>query len=51
MVLFFTYKVYVVFQSIALAKKKIVHYTSFDARKRANAAFLVGAYQVSSWPS
>jgi len=26
--------------------KKIIHYTSFDARKRANAAFLVGAYQV-----
>jgi len=26
--------------------KKIIHYTSFDSRKRANAAFLVGAYQV-----
>lgn len=33
-------------KSITLAKKKIVHYTSFDARKRANAAFLVGAYQI-----
>uniref|UniRef100_H2Z9U8 Uncharacterized protein n=1 Tax=Ciona savignyi TaxID=51511 RepID=H2Z9U8_CIOSA len=33
-------------KSISLAKKKIVHYTSFDARKRANAAFLVGAYQI-----
>jgi len=30
-----------------LAKKKLVHYTTFDARKRANAAFLVGAYSVS----
>jgi len=26
--------------------KKIIHYTSFDSRKRANAAFLIGAYQV-----
>ena len=34
-------------QSFSLAKKKIVHYTSFDARKRANAAFLIGAYSVS----
>ncbi|CAK8688947.1 unnamed protein product [Clavelina lepadiformis] len=33
-------------KSITLAKKKIVHHTSFDARKRANAAFLVGAYQI-----
>ncbi|XP_026691280.2 dual specificity protein phosphatase CDC14C-like isoform X2 [Ciona intestinalis] len=33
-------------KSISLAKKKIVHYTSFDARKRANAAFLIGAYQI-----
>lgn len=33
-------------KSITLAKKKIVHYTSFDARKRANAAFLIGAYQI-----
>lgn len=36
-----------IFQSFSLAKKKIVHYTSFDARKRANAAFLIGAYAVS----
>ena len=35
------------FQSFSLAKKKIVHYTSFDARKRANAAFLIGCYAVS----
>ena len=34
-------------QSFSLGKKKIVHYTSFDARKRANAAFLIGAYSVS----
>ncbi|KAF6032959.1 CDC14A [Bugula neritina] len=33
-------------KSYSLGKKKIVHYTSFDARKRANAAFLVGAYSV-----
>ena len=38
---------FVIFQSFSLAKKKIVHYTSFDARKRANAAFLIGAYAVS----
>ena len=36
------------FQSSALTKKKIVHYTSYDNnRKRANAAYLVGAYAVS----
>ncbi|XP_050402650.1 dual specificity protein phosphatase CDC14A isoform X2 [Patella vulgata] len=33
-------------KSFSLAKKKIIHYTSFDARKRANAAFLIGAYAV-----
>ncbi|TKC40984.1 hypothetical protein EI555_000625 [Monodon monoceros] len=27
-----------------LSRKKIVHYTCFDQRKRANAAFLIGAY-------
>ena len=35
-------------QSFSLAKKKIVHYTSFDARKRANAGFLIGSYAVSN---
>ena len=35
------------FQSFSLAKKKIVHYTSFDSRKRANAAYLIAAYSVS----
>ncbi|XP_065832337.1 dual specificity protein phosphatase CDC14A-like [Oscarella lobularis] len=35
------------FQSSALTKKKIVHYTSYDNnRKRANAAYLVGAYAI-----
>lgn len=34
-------------QSFSLAKKRIVHYTSFDARKRANAAFLIASYAVS----
>nr|XP_006812650.1 PREDICTED: dual specificity protein phosphatase CDC14A isoform X2 [Saccoglossus kowalevskii] len=33
-------------KSFSLNKKKIVHYTSFDARKRANAAFLIGAYSI-----
>lgn len=31
-------------KSFSLGKKKIVHYTSFDARKRANAALLIGSY-------
>ncbi|XP_041885936.1 dual specificity protein phosphatase CDC14A isoform X2 [Corvus kubaryi] len=30
----------------SLSRKKIVYYTSFDQRKRANAAFLIGAYAV-----
>jgi len=34
------------FQAFSLAKKKIVHYTRSDPRKRANAAFLIGAYAV-----
>lgn len=33
-------------KSVSLSKKKIVHYTSMDTRKRVNAAFLAGAYQV-----
>jgi len=33
-------------KSVSLAKKKIVHYTSFDSRKRANAAFLVASYAI-----
>ncbi|XP_060088252.1 dual specificity protein phosphatase CDC14A isoform X2 [Heteronotia binoei] len=33
-------------KSFSLARKKIVHYTSSDQRKRANAAFLIGAYSV-----
>jgi len=33
-------------KSVSLAKKKIVHYTSMDPRKRVNAAFLAGAYQI-----
>ncbi|NXD08568.1 CC14A phosphatase, partial [Nothocercus nigrocapillus] len=31
-------------KSFSLSRKKIVYYTSFDQRKRANAAFLIGAY-------
>ncbi|KFR13451.1 Dual specificity protein phosphatase CDC14A, partial [Opisthocomus hoazin] len=30
----------------SLSRKKIVYYTSFDQRKRANAAFLIGTYAV-----
>eukprot|EP00062_Callorhinchus_milii_P017263 gi/632969461/ref/XP_007901101.1/ PREDICTED: dual specificity protein phosphatase CDC14A isoform X1 [Callorhinchus milii] len=33
-------------KSFTLSRKKIVHYTSFDQKKRANAAFLIGAYAV-----
>ncbi|XP_040215874.1 dual specificity protein phosphatase CDC14A isoform X2 [Rana temporaria] len=33
-------------KSFSLSRKKIVHYTSYDQRKRANAAFLIGAYTV-----
>ncbi|XP_072019024.1 dual specificity protein phosphatase CDC14AB-like isoform X3 [Amphiura filiformis] len=33
-------------KSFSLSKKKLVHYTTFDAKKRANAAFLIGAYSV-----
>ena len=35
-------------QSVAHAKKKIVHYTTMDNKKRANAAFLISAYAVST---
>ncbi|XP_015687089.1 dual specificity protein phosphatase CDC14A [Protobothrops mucrosquamatus] len=34
-------------KSFSLSRKKIVYYTSFDQRKRANAAFLIGAYAVA----
>ena len=34
-------------QSFTLTRKRIVHYTSFDQRKRANAAVLIAAYAVS----
>ncbi|XP_056132924.1 dual specificity protein phosphatase CDC14AB [Lampris incognitus] len=33
-------------KSFTLTKKRIVHYTSFDQRKRSNAAVLIGAYAV-----
>uniref|UniRef100_A0A1I8I139 protein-tyrosine-phosphatase n=1 Tax=Macrostomum lignano TaxID=282301 RepID=A0A1I8I139_9PLAT len=33
------------FKSFSLSKKRIVHYTCVNPKKRANAAFLVGAYQ------
>ncbi|XP_051231563.1 dual specificity protein phosphatase CDC14AB isoform X2 [Dicentrarchus labrax] len=33
-------------KSFALTRKRIVHYTSFDQRKRSNAAVLIGGYAV-----
>ncbi|GFT25297.1 dual specificity protein phosphatase CDC14AB [Trichonephila clavipes] len=33
-------------KSYSLSKKKIVHYTSADPRKRVNAAFLIGSYAI-----
>ena len=33
-------------KSYSLAKKKIVHYTTIDAHKRANAAYLIASYAV-----
>ncbi|KAK2532884.1 Cdc14b [Columba guinea] len=33
-------------QSFSLIKKKIIHYTGFDQKKQANAAFLIGSYAV-----
>ena len=34
-------------QSSSLAKKRLIHYTSYDGRKRANSAYLIGCYAVS----
>uniref|UniRef100_A0A8C3L9M6 Dual specificity protein phosphatase CDC14B n=1 Tax=Chrysolophus pictus TaxID=9089 RepID=A0A8C3L9M6_CHRPC len=33
-------------KSFSLIKKKIVHYTGFDRKKQANAAFLIGSYAI-----
>uniref|UniRef100_A0A2C9JH81 Uncharacterized protein n=1 Tax=Biomphalaria glabrata TaxID=6526 RepID=A0A2C9JH81_BIOGL len=33
-------------KSFSLGKKRIVHYTSFDARKQANAAFMISSYAI-----
>ncbi|XP_028987578.1 cell division cycle 14Aa isoform X2 [Betta splendens] len=33
-------------KSLTMSKKKLVHYTSYDQKKRANAAVLIGAYAV-----
>jgi cell division cycle 14 len=35
-------------KSSSLIRKRVVHYTSFEQRKRANAAFLISSYAVSS---
>uniref|UniRef100_A0A8P4KIW6 protein-tyrosine-phosphatase n=1 Tax=Dicentrarchus labrax TaxID=13489 RepID=A0A8P4KIW6_DICLA len=37
---------FLLLQSFALTRKRIVHYTSFDQRKRSNAAVLIGGYAV-----
>ncbi|KAM8930193.1 dual specificity protein phosphatase CDC14A isoform 2-T2 [Pelodytes ibericus] len=37
---------YIHIRSFSLSGKKIVYYTGFDQRKRANAGFLIGAYAV-----
>ncbi|XP_013995118.1 dual specificity protein phosphatase CDC14AB isoform X1 [Salmo salar] len=34
------------FQSFTHSRKRVIHYTSYDQRKRANAAVLIGAYSV-----
>lgn len=39
--------VHFLIQSFSLIRKKIVHYTGFDQKKQANAAFLIGSYAVS----
>uniref|UniRef100_A0A1X7UM44 protein-tyrosine-phosphatase n=1 Tax=Amphimedon queenslandica TaxID=400682 RepID=A0A1X7UM44_AMPQE len=33
-------------KSQSLARKKIIHYTSYDSRRRANAAYLIGCYVI-----
>lgn len=33
-------------KSSSLAKKRLIHYTSYDGRKRANAAYLIGCYAI-----
>lgn len=39
-------KLYRKLTNISLSKKKIVHYTTLDAHKRANAAYLIASYAV-----
>jgi hypothetical protein len=34
-----------------LSHKRIIHYTTFDPKKRANAAFLIAAYSVRGYTS
>lgn len=36
------------FQSFTMSRKKLVHFTSHDPKKRANAAVLIGAYAVNT---
>ena len=40
------YQSFYVYRSYTLAKKKIVHYTTLDSHKRANAAYLIASYAV-----
>ncbi|XP_075934285.1 dual specificity protein phosphatase CDC14AB-like [Anarhichas minor] len=39
-------KVIMKLKSFTMSRKKLVHYTSYDQKKRANAALLIGAYAV-----
>uniref|UniRef100_A0A8C5X8F2 protein-tyrosine-phosphatase n=1 Tax=Malurus cyaneus samueli TaxID=2593467 RepID=A0A8C5X8F2_9PASS len=34
-------------KSLSLIRKKIIHYTGFDQKKQANAAFLIGSYAIN----
>uniref|UniRef100_A0A8C0UND3 protein-tyrosine-phosphatase n=1 Tax=Cyanistes caeruleus TaxID=156563 RepID=A0A8C0UND3_CYACU len=36
-------------KSFSLIRKKIIHYTGFDQKKQANAAFLIGSYAVKKY--
>ncbi|XP_012252366.2 dual specificity protein phosphatase CDC14C-like isoform X2 [Athalia rosae] len=36
-------------KAVTLSKKKIVHYTTMDAQKRVNAAFLIASYMIIYW--
>lgn len=45
--LFIRYCLLLSLQSFTVSRKKLVHYTSYDQKKRANDAVLIGAYAVN----